>query len=481
MDKKIFTNYMYNLTFQMLNIILPFITTPYVARVLGATGIGQYNYVYGLVSYFGIFAVTGTATYAQREIAKQHDNIEARSKIFWEILIFRLVSTIIVSIIYVIYIFNYLEEYRILFLINFLTIFSWILDVSWYFQGVENFKVTAVRNSLVRIFSTIFIFTLVKSKQDVWLYTLILTSGMFLGNLTMVPYLKNEIVKCSITLIDVLKNTRGIMSLFLPVIAIQLYTVLNKVMLGAMTSAKEVGYYSQANQIINIGTTVIYAFVAVLTPRIAFLYKKSNFNKIRKYMSSSIMNVYFLGLPMTFGCIAIANCFVPVFFGNGYTPVIYLMKIMSSLFIIMGLDQLVGTFLVSMNKQNIFTIAVSVAALVNVILNYCFIKAGYGAYGVAYATVISEICTTVIEIIGLYKFIDFNDLLLLFFKYFVPSGLMFVTIFVMNNFLAINVSGLLIRMIVAILVYSIYLVISKDPAIFMIINGLFNVKKNRNN
>ena len=162
MDKKIFTNYMYNLTFQMLNIILPFITTPYVARVLGATGVGQYNYVYGIVSYFGIFAVTGTATYAQREIAKQHSSIELRSKIFWEILAFRLISIVLVSIIYVIYIFNYLVEYRLLFIINFFTIFSWALDVSWYFQGIEDFKVTAVRNSLVRIFSTIFIFILVK-------------------------------------------------------------------------------------------------------------------------------------------------------------------------------------------------------------------------------------------------------------------------------------------------------------------------------
>ncbi|MGE9898514.1 flippase [Limosilactobacillus reuteri] len=476
MDKKIFTNYMYNLTFQMLNIILPFITTPYVARVLGATGVGQYNYVYGIVSYFGIFAVTGTATYAQREIAKQHSSIELRSKIFWEILAFRLISIVLVSIIYVIYIFNYLVEYRLLFIINFFTIFSWALDVSWYFQGIEDFKVTAVRNSLVRIFSTIFIFILVKSKHDVWIYTLVLTSGIFFGNLTMIPYLKREIVKCSITIIDIFKNTKGIMALFLPVIAIQLYTVLNKVMLGAMTSAKEVGYYSQANQIINIGTTVIYAFVAVLTPRIAFFYSEGKFSKIKSYMSTSIRNVYFLGLPMTFGCIAIANSFVPIFFGNGYNPVIYLMKIMSVLFIIMGLDQLVGTFLVSMDKQNIFTIAVSVAALVNVILNFCFIKLGYGAKGVAYATVISEMCTTIIEIIGLRKYINIRDLLYFFWKYLVPSFVMLVTILIVNYFLYASILGLMLEILIAIIVYSLCLIIIKDPAIFMIINGLLNRK-----
>jgi len=473
MDKKIFTNYMYNLTFQMLNIILPFITTPYVSRVLGATGIGEYNYVYGIVTYFGIFAVTGTATYAQREIAKQHDNIEVRSKIFWEILFFRLISTILVSIIYIIFVFNYMREYRLLFLINFLTVFSWIFDVSWYFQGVENFKVTAVRNSLVRIFSTIFIFILVKSRNDVWIYTLILTSGMFLGNVTMMPYLKKEIVKSTVTLKNILSNTGGIMALFLPVIAIQLYTVLNKVMLGAMTSAKEVGYYSQANQIVNIGTTVIYAFVAVLTPRIAALYYEGKHEEIKKYMTKAIMNVYFLGLPMTFGCIAIASCFVPVFFGRGYSPVIPLMQIMSVLFVIMGLDQLVGTFLVSMNKQNIFTVAVSVAAIVNVILNYLLIRMGFGAEGVAYATIISEICTTVIEILGLNKYIRFKDLWVFLLKYLVPSAFMYIVVIILNSLFNVNIIGLLIRLIIAIFVYGAYLLFIKDQLVFYIFKSLF--------
>ena len=419
MNKKVLKNYLYNLTYQMLNIIMPFITAPYISRVLGPSGVGDYNYIYGIVSYFGVFAATGTVAYGQREIAKRQDDLVKRSHMFWDIFYFRLVSTILVAVIYSYFTIYYLNQYRLLLLVNYISVLSWILDVSWYFQGVENFKVTAVRNSLVRIISTVMIFLFVKNRTEVWLFTLIMCGSSFIGNLTMLPYLKDEIKFTKVSFKEIFSKAKGIMSLFLPVIAIQLYTVLNKVMSGAMSSSKEVGYYSQGNQVITIGTTVIYAFVAVLTPRVAALYIEKKDSQIKEYMSEAIANVYFLGLPMMLGCIAVAKIFVPVFFGQGYEPVVLLIQIMSVLFIIIGIDQLVGTFLVSMNKQNIFTLAVSVAAIVNVIFNTLFIYLGMGALGVAYATIISELSTTIIEIIGLRTYIRFSDFYVYFFNVYI--------------------------------------------------------------
>ena len=85
MSNSIKKNYLYNLAYQVLAIIVPFVTTPYVSRVLGAQGIGDYSYTYSIVTYFGIFAVTGTATYGMREIAKLQHNDALRSNKFWEI------------------------------------------------------------------------------------------------------------------------------------------------------------------------------------------------------------------------------------------------------------------------------------------------------------------------------------------------------------------------------------------------------------
>lgn len=470
MNKKVLKNYLYNLTYQMLNIIIPFITAPYVSRVLGPSGVGDYNYIYGIVSYFGVFAVTGTVAYGQREIAKRQKDIVSRSELFWDIFYFRLFSTVLVTIVYSYFTMNFLIKYRPLLLVNYVLIFSWILDVSWYFQGVENFKVTAVRNSFVRIISTVMIFVFVKSRTEVWLFTLIMCGSSLLGNVTMIPYLKNEIKILNVNLKEIFSRTRGIMSLFFPVIAIQLYTVLNKVMLGAMGSSREVGFYSQGNQVITVGTTVIYAFVAVLTPRIAALYAEKNDIQIKKYMSNAIANVYFMGLPMMMGCIAVAKLFVPVFFGKGYGPVVLLMQVMSVLFVIIGIDQLVGTFLVSMNKQNIFTVAVTVAAVVNIIFNTLFIYLGMGALGVAYATIISELSTTIIEIIGLRSYIKLSDFYFYFIKYLIPSVIMYVAIRILNIFLAYGTLKLVILIVMGVLIYFMYMIISKDPLFYPLID-----------
>lgn len=474
MNKKVLKNYLYNLTYQMLNIIMPFITAPYISRVLGPRGVGDYNYIYGIVSYFGVFAVTGTVAYGQREIAKRQGNLVERSHLFWDIFYFRLISTILVAIIYSYFTVNYLTQYRTLLLVNYFLIFSWILDVSWYFQGVENFKVTAVRNSLVRIISTIMIFIFVKNRTEVWLFTLIMCGSSFIGNVTMLPYLKNEIKWIKVSLKEIFSKSKGIISLFLPVIAIQLYTVLNKVMLGAMSSSEQVGFYSQGNQVITIGTTVIYAFVAVLTPRVAALYVENKDKQIKKYMSEAIANVYFMGLPMMLGCIAVAKVFVPIFFGNGYGPVILLIQVMSVLFIIIGIDQLVGTFLVSMNKQNIFTIAVSVAAIVNVVFNTLFIYMGMGALGVAYATIISELSTTIIEIVGLRSYIKFSDFYFYCIKYLIPSIIMFLIIKTLDQVLSYGIFKLITMIISGIFIYFAYMIISRDSLFYPLVEKIIH-------
>ena len=63
------TNYIYNMIFQVLNLLLPFITTPYVSRVLKADNIGIYSYTYSIITTFVLVGSLGVATYGQKEIA----------------------------------------------------------------------------------------------------------------------------------------------------------------------------------------------------------------------------------------------------------------------------------------------------------------------------------------------------------------------------------------------------------------------------
>ena len=193
MDSRLKKNYVYNLLSQLLTIIIPVITTPYVSRVLGAQAIGDFGYTTGIVSYFCMVAMLGTANYAQREIARRHKSKNEVSCIFFEILSIRIVMILIVLVFYLVFInLPSWKHYRILFSMQVISFAAWGFDISWLFQGLEQFKVTALRNSIVKIISTVLILALVKKESDLVLYTIIYCLSDLIGNITMWPSLKGK-------------------------------------------------------------------------------------------------------------------------------------------------------------------------------------------------------------------------------------------------------------------------------------------------
>ena len=88
---KVVKNYLYNLSYQILILIVPLITTPYVSRVLGAKGVGTFSYTNSIVQYFILFGCIGLNLYGQREIAYVQHEKEKRDKVFWELVILRII------------------------------------------------------------------------------------------------------------------------------------------------------------------------------------------------------------------------------------------------------------------------------------------------------------------------------------------------------------------------------------------------------
>lgn len=201
MKKSIFTNYIYNLIYQIVVIILPLITTPYLSRVLGAENIGTYGYTLSIVTYFVLFGSLGIAMYGQREIAYVQDDKPNRSKVFWEIIVVRTIS---LSISLVAFYFIYVsgEKYQIYYKIFMLEIIATMLDISWFFQGLEEFKKTVGRNLVVRIASTILVFILVKTQDDLAKYIFIYVITTLLGNVSLWFYLPKYIQKVKIKSLD---------------------------------------------------------------------------------------------------------------------------------------------------------------------------------------------------------------------------------------------------------------------------------------
>ena len=137
--KNIAKNYLYNLGYQILALILPLITTPYLSRVLGAENIGIYSYTLSITTYFILFGSLGVSMYGQREIAFVQDDLKKRSCTFFEIFIMKCI-TLSISL-WLFYLSFCLDgQYHLYYRILILEIIANIVDISWYFKGWRNLK-----------------------------------------------------------------------------------------------------------------------------------------------------------------------------------------------------------------------------------------------------------------------------------------------------------------------------------------------------
>lgn len=162
MEGKIKKNLVYNVCYQLLVIILPFITAPYVSRALGAYNIGIYSYTQALANYFYLFVMLGVINYGNRTIAAIRDDRNTLDKTFWEIYSFQLLVGLFVTALYFIYCISYVKENRLIYCMQFFYVASGIFDVNWLCFGLEKFKLTTIRSVIVRLGMVFAIFFICK-------------------------------------------------------------------------------------------------------------------------------------------------------------------------------------------------------------------------------------------------------------------------------------------------------------------------------
>ncbi len=463
-NKSIKKNYIYNLTYQVLALIIPFITTPYISRVLGASGVGDYSYTTAIVSYFVLVANLGSNYYGSRETAYIRDDIEKRSILFWEVLIFRVVSVFVCLVPYMIM--AYYSRYRDIFFIQTICIITVIFDITWFFTGMEEFGVTVLRNTVVRILSVIFIFSFVKKPEDVAIYILGLTGTTFIGNLSFWLLISKYVKRVHALNLHPFRNFKVIIQLFIPYLATQIYSALDKVMIGWFSDTSiENGYYEQAEKIVKIVLTVVTTMGTVMVPRFAYLYKQEKWEEINIYLKKGFSFVWMTSIPLCLGIILISNSFVPWFFGNDFLFVRPLMKIFSLLIIAIGLSNLLGTqYLIPTGRQNLYTISVVIGAIVNVLLNLILIPRFF-SYGAAIASVTAESCIAVIQICILSKEIPIKGLIRSAKNYIVSGLLMFLIAGGVAIYVPTTICGTFLIVFTGALTYVMVLLILKDSII----------------
>lgn len=470
MNKSLKNNYIYNLLYQVLIMVLPLIITPYLSRVLGAEKIGIYSFTLSILSYFVLFGCMGINLYGQRQIAAVQDDKEKRTKIFLELFILKFIMIFLSFVVYAIFNFNN-PLYGIYYKILTIELFANAFDITWFYQGVEEFKKITIRNTIVRLVSILLIFLLVKTQEDLIIYFLIYTISNFWGYIILWFNLKNFIVKINIKSINIIKQIGPAISFFIPQIAIQIYTVLDKTMIGViLKDMAEVGYYEQSQKIVKMILMLITSLGTVMVPRIANLYANHKDEELEDKMNKVFAIVSFSAFPVCFGIIGIATNFVPWFFGEGFLPIINLLYVFSFLIIAIGFNNITGIqYLISTNKQKIFTISVFIGAISNAILNSILIPILKGV-GAAISTVIAEFIILIVQIVYLRKTFNFKKIYLTNLKYLIYSLIMFIPTYILGTFLTASAISTAIQIMVGGIIYIIILFITRDSILLEIID-----------
>lgn len=446
MDKKVIKNYLYNTSYQLLIIMLPLITTPYVSRVLGANGLGIYNYTNSITQYFILFGCIGLNLYGSREIAYYQNDVNKRNRTFFELLLLRVITLSISIVVFYFTIVSY-SKYSFIFFIQIIDIIASIVDVSWFFQGIEDFKKTVIRNFIIKIICVLLIFSFVKTASDLYIYVLCYSGTLLIGNFSLWLYLPSYIKKSDFNNLNIKKHIKPALVLFFPQIATSMYTLLDKTMIGFLTdNASEVAYYTQSQVIVKTILALLTSLGTVMLPRIANLFQLNEIEKIKEYMNSSFKFTIFLSFPMMFGLMALSNNMVPWFFGPGYDKVIPNMIIISPILVFIGLSNIMGTqYLLPLGRQKEYTLSVVIGMIINLFLNFLLIPK-YLSLGAALATVIAEFGVAFVQMVCLRNDFSFIIIIRENIKYILSSVFMFIIVY----YISLNLSSSFINSIICV-------------------------------
>ena len=374
MDKKITTNFIYNLLYQILNIVAPLVTTPYIARVLGADGVGIYSYTSTMATTFSMFAALGSGIYGQRAIAMLQDDIHSRSTVFWELLLLRAGMTLMVTGAYLALCLVYRSYTTYLLLCLFLVVTT-MFDTSGLFTGMENFRVIVTNNTLIRIITIVSMFLLVKRPEDVGAYIFINAASSILGTAYLFFMLPKYVKPVPLKDLHILRHLPGVIQYFIPIIAVQIYSQIDKLMLGAMgADASENGYYEQARKLTNLVVVMTTALNTVLLPRLSNLFGKNDKKTMVSTYQETFRFTLLLLLPIAVGLFMISDHFVLWFLGPDFTKTSLLLKWSCALIVLMTVGNFIGMqYLNPTGQQNKMTAIYLSAAAVNVVLNLIMI------------------------------------------------------------------------------------------------------------
>lgn len=462
-ESSVGNNYLYSLIYQAVNIIVQVVLLHYLSIVIGSRGIGIQSYTNSIVSYFVMIGALGVNWYGQKEIAYNSFDNNKLSDCFWKLCTLKGLWSVFVFIFYVgLIIFS--NKYRIYYIAMIFTYLAGILDISWFYQGIEKFDIIAIRNTIIKLLGMILILVFVKSKNDILLYVCLIAISNLVGNISMWFKLSDYISKPNNKCLEFKKYIKPSIQYFIPTIATTIYLTMDKTMIGLITKNDlENGYYEQSIQIVNMMKTIVLSYNTVMISRMSILYSKSSKKEILEGINNSLEFILTICWPIVFGFAAIERMFVQLYFGTENSRIGDILFVFCPIILIVGISNMVESHIITpLNKRKIGNQIVIIGALFNFILNLILINIA-GAKGAATASVAAELLIMVLYIKESLGLVKWKNMISASIKKVIASLIMFCTIVLFNYYIRVSILfGLIVSVILGICIYAVCLFILRD-------------------
>lgn len=446
------SNYIFQVFYRLLSLVQAFLLSPFLARTIGAEGIGTYSFAYNVADYFVLFSLLGIQNYGSRRIAQERNDHRKLRQTFSDIAALHILISFFFLILYIVYavLITGTNIYAMIFTGY---VLSGLLDISWFYFGIEEFKVTVISGSFVKILTTIAIFLFVRSPEDTVFYTIIVSSGFLVSRLILWLPLRKYIKPVIPQLSSFREHFVPMLILFVPAIAVSIYNVMDKIMVGSISDRAQLGFYDSAAGIVHAPMVFITAFGTVMLPRMSNL-AFNDPDRSERYLDFSLKAVFWLSTAFAFGFMAVGPTFAPVFWGKEFALSGLIIRGLAVAIPFSAISNVIRTqYLIPHHRDRVYLISVSSGAVVNLLLNTLLIRP-YGALGAVIGTIAAEGIVCIIQLASIRNNIPLRKYLRWGLPYFFTGIMMFL----LTNLIAEmktdnNTVKLLLQIITGIVIY----------------------------
>lgn len=471
-QKSLKINAILNVIKQGCSIVFPLITFPYVSRVFGAKGFGQYNFSFSVADYFIIFAALGIQSYAIREGSKHRDSKEITNRFCCEVFTINFIATVISFLVLLLTLFciKSFDGYRILILVISSQMLLATVGADWVNSIYEDYLYITIRYIAIQLLALILIFVFVHSENDVLTYSIIVTFASAGGNLLNIIYIRRYTKLKLVFSKKILRHLRPILILFANTMAISIYVNADITMLKFYQDDTIVGLYSLSSRIYNILKRLVSAMVLVTTARLAY-YAKNDKQAYMNVCKKTINGLFFILMPCMVGMLMMSGSIIRLVGGAEYAEAWLPLAMLSfAMFFALLSCFYSNCVLVIFSADEALLTATCVSAASNVILNF-FLLGRFGMYGTAITTIIAEAVNLIIQFhyskrYVVEKLVHWPDLI----KVLLGALLILIICYIVNNFVGVGIRALTIAIPASCIAYFGFNFITRNATLLSLIH-----------